>query len=112
MFTCYTLASNYFWVVVNGTILLNVYKTPRNTTSIKPLMNWIPPASFVPAGNFNSVHCIWQPSAIRQREKSKEIEIWGARHNLTCLIIDEPTHKAGNTLNLAWFNVDFYELKL
>ena len=59
----------------------------------------------VAAGDFNSVHWAWQPSVDRSYGQGDEIENWAERHNLTCLIIGEPTHKAGKTLDLACNNV-------
>ncbi|KHJ34775.1 putative eka-like protein [Erysiphe necator] len=37
--------------------------------------------------------------------QGEEIEKWAKENNLTCLIIGESTHRAGNTLDLAWTNV-------
>lgn len=96
---------DYCWVVVNGVTFLNVYKAPNNTTSIQTLISWTPPPRTVAIGDFNSVHWAWQPGVSRSYGQGEEIEIWAETHNLSCLIIGEPTHRAGNTLDLAWSNI-------
>lgn len=99
------LTGDYCWVLVNEITFLNVYKAPNNPTAILPLINWNPTPRVIAAGDFNSVHAAWQQGATRPYRQGDEIERWEEDHNLSCLIIGEPTHKAGNTLDLAWTNI-------
>ncbi|POS82119.1 hypothetical protein EPUL_005750, partial [Erysiphe pulchra] len=45
------------------------------------------------------------PGASSYYGQGEDIEKWAEKHHLICLIIGEPTHRAGNTLDLAWMNV-------
>jgi hypothetical protein len=85
-------------------MFLNVYKAPHDSSAVQPFLNWTPTGKTVATGDFNSVYWAWQPgdSSYGQGE---EIQRWAENHNLTCLIVDEPTHRAGNTLDLAWKNI-------
>lgn len=105
-FPCATLTGDYCWVVVNGVTFLNVYKAPNNPVSLRPLVDWTPSAKTIAVGDFNSVHKAWQPGATRPHRQGEAIEEWADKHKLSCLIIGEPTHRAGNTLDLAWSNID------
>lgn len=105
IFPCATLTGDYCWVVVNGITFFNVYKAPSDSTAIRPLVNWTPARETLAIGDFNAVHEAWQPGANHQHGQGEEIERWAAKHNLSCLIIGEPTHRAGNTLDLAWTNI-------
>lgn len=51
------------------------------------------------------MHAAWQPGATKPHGQGDEIEKWAENSHLSCLIIGEPTHKAGNTLDLAWTNI-------
>ena len=95
----------YYWLLVNGIIFLNVYKAPNDSTAVGPLVNWKLSARFIIARNFNSVHAAWQPGATRPYGQGDKVERWAESHNLSCLVIGEPTHKAGNTLDLVWTNI-------
>ncbi len=105
IFPSATPTGDYCWVVVNGITFLNVYKAPNDSSAIQPLISWIPPPNSVAAGDFNAVHSAWQANVTRAYGQGEEIERWAERHNLSCLIIDEPTHRAGNTLDLVWTNI-------
>ncbi|POS81735.1 hypothetical protein EPUL_005617, partial [Erysiphe pulchra] len=83
----------------------NQLTTPHNPAAVQPLLDWTPPQQSVAIGDFNSVHWAWQPSAITSCGHGEEIERWAEDHNLSCLIIGEPTHRAGNTLDLVWTNI-------
>ena len=96
---------DYCWVEVNSVMFLNVYKAPHDSTAVHPLLNWTPTSRTVAIGDFNSVYWAWQPTANTFYGQGEEIEKWAEEHNLTCLIVGEPTHRAGNTLDLAWTNV-------
>lgn len=97
---------DYCWVEVNGITFLNVYKAPNDSTAIQPLINWIPPPNSVAVGDFNSVYWAWQPGTERPHGQGEMIEKWAGKHHLTCHIVGEPTHRAGNTLDLVWSNID------
>lgn len=97
---------DYCWVTVNNITFLNVYKEPHNPSAVQPLLNWTPPPNSVAAGDFNSVHSAWQPDAAHSYGQGEEIECWAEANNLSCLIIGEPTHRAGNTLDLVWTNIN------
>ncbi|POS82999.1 hypothetical protein EPUL_003800, partial [Erysiphe pulchra] len=56
-------------------------------------------------GDFNSVYWAWQPSANSYYGQGEEIERWAEEYNLTCLIVGESTHRARNTLDLAFTNI-------
>ncbi|KAI0997483.1 hypothetical protein K3495_g10701 [Podosphaera aphanis] len=86
-------------------MFLNVYKAPHDPFAVQPLLNWIPTPKTVAIGDFNSVYWAWQPSASNHYGQGEEIEKWAEEHNLTCLIVGEPTHRAGNTLDLAFTNI-------
>ena len=96
---------DYCWVVINNITFLNVYKAPQDPAAVQPLLSWIPPAETVAAGDFNSVHWVWQPGVTRSYGQGEEIEIWAEMHNLSSLVIGEPTHRAGNTLDLVFTNI-------
>ena len=97
--------SDYCWVVVNGTTFLNVYKAPQDSTAVETLLKWTPPMNSIAAGDFNSVHWAWQPGPTISYGQGEEIEKWADTQNLSCLIKGEPTHRAGNTLDLAFTNI-------
>ena len=105
LFPCSTPTDDYCWVKVNGITFLNVYKAPKDSTAVRPLFDWKPSAKSIAAGDLNSVRAAWQPGVTRPYGQGDEIERWAESHNLSCLIIGEPTHKAGNTLDLAWTNI-------
>ncbi|POS87972.1 hypothetical protein EPUL_001014 [Erysiphe pulchra] len=96
---------DYRWVSINGITFLNVYKAPHDPSAVRPLLRWIPPLWLVTIGDFNSVHRAWKPGATNTYGHGDEIERWAERFNLSCLIIGQPTHRAGNTLDLAWLNI-------
>lgn len=83
---------------------MNVYKAPNNPVVIQSQIPWSSSPMSIVAGDFYSVHWAWQPNANRSNGQGDEIESWADEHSLTCLIIGEPTHRAGNTLDLAWTN--------
>ncbi|KAI0991953.1 hypothetical protein K3495_g16233, partial [Podosphaera aphanis] len=96
---------DYCWVVVNGITFLHVYKAPNDSLAIQPLTSWVPSSNSVAVGDFNEVHSAWQANITRAYGQGDEIERWAECHNLSCLIVNEPTHRAGNTLDLAWTNI-------
>ncbi|KAI1007908.1 hypothetical protein K3495_g328 [Podosphaera aphanis] len=63
------------------------------------------PTKTIAAGDFNAVHEAWQAGTTRPHEQGDIIEKWAETHNLSCLIIGEPTHRADNTLDLTWTNI-------
>ncbi|POS86230.1 hypothetical protein EPUL_003091 [Erysiphe pulchra] len=73
----------YCLVTIIGISFLCIYETPHCPSEVLTLLSWTPPPWSVIAGNFNSVHWVWKP---------------GANHT-------EPTHRAGNALDLAWTNI-------
>ncbi|KAI0999025.1 hypothetical protein K3495_g9170 [Podosphaera aphanis] len=96
---------DYCWAVVNNITFLNVYKTPHDPVAMQPLLSWNPPPISVIAGDLNSVYSAWQPGVVSCYGQGEEIESWTERHNLSCLIVGEPTHRARNTLGLAWSKI-------
>ncbi|KAI1002492.1 hypothetical protein K3495_g5712, partial [Podosphaera aphanis] len=106
IFPCESATGDYCWVVVNGITFFNVYKAPNDPTAIRPLIGWTPSRVSIAAGDFNSVYEAWQPNTTRPHGQGEEVERWAERHHLTCLIIGEPTHRAGNTLDLVWTNIN------
>ncbi|POS85268.1 hypothetical protein EPUL_004098 [Erysiphe pulchra] len=80
-------------------------EAPHDPSAVLALLNWTPPPCSVIAGDFNSVYWAWQSGATHTYGKGDEVESWAESYNLSCLIIDKPTHRAGNTLNLAWTNI-------
>lgn len=105
IFPCATPTGDYCWVVVNGITLFNVYKAPNNPNAFQPIVNWAPTQNSLIAGDFNSVHEAWQPNITSPHGQGEQIERWAERHHLSCLIVGEPTHQAGNTLDLVWTNI-------
>lgn len=101
-----SLTGDYCWVEVNEIMFLNVYKSPHDPSAVQPLIAWTPTSRTVAIGDFNSVYWAWQPSANSNYGQGEEIQRWAEQHNLTCLIAGEPTHRAGNTLDLAWSNIN------
>ena len=91
--------------VVNGATFLNVYKAPQESTAVETLLKWTPPMNSITVGDFNSVHWAWQPGTSVSYGQGEDIERWAESHNLSCLIIGEPTHRDRNTLDLAFTNV-------
>ena len=96
---------DYCWVEVNEIMFLNVYKAPHDPTAVQPLLRWTPTSRSIAIGDFNSVYWAWQPSASSYYGQGEEIEKWAEEHKLNCLIVGEPTHRAGNTLDLAFTNI-------
>ncbi|POS82700.1 hypothetical protein EPUL_003942 [Erysiphe pulchra] len=84
---------DYCWVEVNSVMFLNVYKAPHNPTAVQQLLSWTLTSRTVAIGDFNSVYWAWQPTANTFYGQGEEIEKWAEEHNLTCLIIGEPTHR-------------------
>ncbi|KAI0992053.1 hypothetical protein K3495_g16133, partial [Podosphaera aphanis] len=105
IFPCATPTGDYCWVVVNGITFFNIYKAPNNPNAFQPIGNWAPSQNSVIAGDFNSVHEAWQPNTTSPHGQGEQIERWAERYHLSCLIIGEPTHRAGNTLDLVWTNI-------
>ncbi|POS82205.1 hypothetical protein EPUL_005827 [Erysiphe pulchra] len=96
---------DYCWVEVNGIMFLNVYKASHDPSAVQPLLNWTSTSRTVAMGDFNSVYWAWKPNASSYYGQGEDIDKWAEKHHLTCLIIGEPTHRAGNTLDLAWTNI-------
>lgn len=69
-------------------------------------IDWTPPLREIEIGDFNSVYWVWQLGAVNTYGEGEEIGKWAEENNLSCLIIGEPTHRAGNTLDLAWTNIN------
>lgn len=90
---------------MTGVTFLNVYKSAQDPLAAKPLLEWTPPSKSIAISNFNAVHRTWQPDASNLYGQGVVIEKWDKDHNLTCLIVGEPTHRAGNALDLAWTNI-------
>lgn len=86
-------------------MFLNVYKAPHDPRAVQPLLDWTPSSKTIAIGDFNSVYWAWQPNANKYYGQGEEIDRWAEVHGLSCLIVGEPTHRAGNTLDLAWTNV-------
>ena len=99
------LTRDYCWVIVNGITFLNVYKAPSESSAMQPLLNWTPPPKSIAIGDFNSVYWAWQSGTTRSYGQGEGIEQWAENYNMSCLIVGEPTHRAGNTLDLAWSNI-------
>ncbi|KHJ32882.1 putative eka-like protein [Erysiphe necator] len=85
------ITGDYCWVVINIITFLNLYKAPQYPAAVQPLLSWTPTGT-VAAGDFNSVHWVWQPGVTKSYGQGEEIEIWAEMHNLSSLIIGEPTH--------------------
>ncbi|POS87841.1 hypothetical protein EPUL_001568 [Erysiphe pulchra] len=96
---------DYCWVEVISVMFLNVYKAPHDPIAVQPLLSWTLKSRTVAIGDFNSVYWAWQPTANTFYGQGQQIEKWAEEHSLTCLNIGEPTHRAGNTLDLAWTNI-------
>ncbi|KHJ35401.1 putative eka-like protein [Erysiphe necator] len=97
--------SDYCWVEVNDVMFLNVYKAPHDPSAVQHILSWTPTPKSIAIGDFNPVYWAWQPSANSYYGQGEEIERLAEENNLTCLIVGEPTHRAGNTLDLAFTNV-------
>ncbi|KHJ33235.1 putative eka-like protein [Erysiphe necator] len=89
----------------NGNIFLNVYKAPHDPSAVQSLLDWKPTLKTIAIGDFNSVYWAWKPSANSYYGQGEEIERWAEKYNLTCLIVGEPTHRVGNTLDLVFTNI-------
>lgn len=74
-----------------------MYRVSNYSAAVRPLVDWKPSARSIVAGDFNSVHATRQPGATWPYGQCDEIERWAESHNFSCLIIGEPTHKAGFT---------------
>ncbi|POS84326.1 hypothetical protein EPUL_004202, partial [Erysiphe pulchra] len=79
--------------------------SPHDPCAVQPLLDWKPTPKTVVIGEFNSVYWAWQPSMNSYYCQKKEIDKWTETHNLTCLIVGEPTRCAGNTPDIAWTSV-------
>ncbi|POS85079.1 hypothetical protein EPUL_003411 [Erysiphe pulchra] len=101
-----TPTGDYCWVEVNEIMFLNIYKAPHDPTAVRPPLSWTHTSRSVAICDFNSVYWVWQPSARNCYGQEKEVEKWAEEHILTCLIVREPTHRAGNTLDLVWTNIE------
>lgn len=99
------LMADYFWVTVNDTTFLNVYKAPHDLIAVQSLLNWTPDRRSIAVGDLHSVHWAWQPGISNSYGQGEEIEKWAEENNLSCLIVGEPTHRVGNALDLAWTNI-------
>ncbi|POS82454.1 hypothetical protein EPUL_005836, partial [Erysiphe pulchra] len=91
--------------IINTTTEVDMIETPAIDKSPTDEQFWTPSPRTIAIGDFNAVYWAWQPKANRPYGQGEDIENWAENHNLSCLIIGEPTHRAGNTLDLVWTNI-------
>lgn len=65
----------------------------------------MPTSEAIAIDDFDSVHWVWQPGASCTYGQGEGIEKLAQLHSLCCLITDEPTQRAGKTLDLIWSNI-------
>lgn len=101
IFTYSETTGDNCWVVVSKITFLIVYKAPQDPAAVQPLLSWTP-SRILATVDFNSLYWAWQPDLTRSYGLDEEIETWAEVHNLSSLIISEPTHRAGNILDLVF----------
>jgi hypothetical protein len=88
--------------------IVNVYRQPSYDAALEALRRWpIPPRCLV-AGDFNAKHPTWQTGRLEGRGEA--IAAWAAENRLALLNeTDVPTNPHGNTIDLAFTNVNLAE---
>ncbi|KID82097.1 Endonuclease/exonuclease/phosphatase [Metarhizium guizhouense ARSEF 977] len=90
---------------VNGITIVNVYRRPSYDAALDILLRWSPPERCLVAGDFNAKHYSWQTGRLAGR--GDDIAAWAAESGLGLLnTADVPTNPHGNTIDLAFSNID------
>ena len=99
------------WLEIDRYTIINVYKPPVNggySLVTSYLLGIQPPANTLVAGDFNAKHELWQPEITSSRNDGREIAEWATNADLTYTgEAGQPTHREGNTIDLAFSNVPF-----
>ncbi|KJK73920.1 hypothetical protein H634G_10781 [Metarhizium anisopliae BRIP 53293] len=96
---------NYDAAVLNGITIVNVYRRPSYDAALDILLRWSPPERCLVAGDFNAKHYSWQTG--RLADRGDDIAAWAAESGLGLLnTADVPTNPHGNTIDLAFSNID------
>lgn len=99
-------------------LIINIYNAPPGSldegsalSSLLQLPNISFPSSTFIAGDFNLHHPVWQPSYSHSTSAAEPFVSWieQARLSLTSEV-DIPTHRAGNTIDLAFASTSLIEL--
>ncbi|KAF5121024.1 putative RNA-directed DNA polymerase from transposon X-element [Metarhizium anisopliae] len=89
----------------NGITIVNVYRRPSYDAALDILLRWSPPEICLVAGDFNAKHYSWQTGRLAGR--GDDIAAWAAESGLGLLnTADVPTNPHGNTIDLAFSNID------
>jgi hypothetical protein len=92
------------WLTVNDVTVVNVCQQLFHDAALETLLRWPPPRCLV-AGDFNVKHPMWQTGRLEGRGEA--IAAWAAENRLALLNeTDVPTNPHGNTIDLAFTNVD------
>ncbi|KHO10662.1 ankyrin domain protein [Metarhizium robertsii ARSEF 23] len=84
---------------------MNVYRQPSYDAALDILLRWSPPERCLVAGDFNAKHYSWQTGRLAGR--GDDIAAWAAESGLGLLnTADVPTNPHGNTIDLAFSNID------
>lgn len=93
-------------VEVNGILLANVYRQPGYPPGVlEGLEKWTPGPNTVVAGDFNALHWTWQPGHGRHASPGQRLADWIEQVGLVVENPEEPTHEAGNTIDLVLSNI-------
>ena len=99
------LTRDVLWLTVNGVTVVNFYRQPYHDVALDVLLNWPIPERTVVAGDFNAKHFSWQTG--RLADRGEDVAAWAAQNGLSLLnTADVPTNPHGNTIDLAFSNID------
>ena len=87
---------------------MNIYQRPSYDAALKTLLRWPVPPRCLVAGDFNARHPTWQTG--RTKGRGEAIAAWATENRLALLNkTDVLTNPHGNTIDLAFTNVDLAE---
>lgn len=97
------LTRDILWISANGATIVNFYR--QGDAALNVLLRWTPPEKCMVAGDFNAKLYSWQTGRLEGR--GEDIAAWAAEHGLNLLnTADVPTNPHGNTIDLAFSNID------
>ncbi|EFZ02030.2 Reverse transcriptase [Metarhizium robertsii ARSEF 23] len=97
------LTRDILWISANGATIVNFYR--QGDAALNVLLRWTPPEKCMVAGDFNAKLYSWQTGRLEGR--GEDIAAWAAEHGLNLLnTADVPTKPHGNTIDLAFSNID------
>lgn len=99
--------ADYRLVKFSGLMFMNVYRAPRPSGTLEPLLQQAPRGPTIVGGDFNAVSRNWQLQAPRQYGNGDQIIEWATAQDIFLITTaGVPTHRDGNVLDLEWSNTN------